>query len=400
MFLHRPTFLGWLAVRVTMLIGIAIVALESVPAAGQESRVFATPQLTGQSPFRPSEFENLELPVALSGFSAVVLHRNQEWQMGTPHFQLIFDGQIYWFTSAREREIFAAAPLEYAPVLSGDCIVTFAEAGQRVQGQLQHGLLHAGRTYLFHSAEQLRRFQDNPSHYAESDLAHAGTCIVSQIDSGRELKGMPETTAMVNGLRYRFLGDYQRRLFASNMQRYGVQRQLLVPLKGNAPLASTSVTADPETKDVEAKQLNPDSEDEPNQPTFMIDGYCPVTFITRGVWVRGSYQFETEFHGKSYLFVSGKEQQQFDSDPSKFLPALGGDCLVSLVDEQTNVPGSVYYAVNDEGGKLYLFAGAEQREAFLADPGKYQKAEKKLTVASEEVAPDGDSSEQKPEADQ
>ena len=339
----------------------------------QSARTFAKPNLAGSNPFTVSELEDLELPVALSGFSAVVLHDQQQWRMGSPTLQLVFDGQIYWFTSARELEMFAAAPLEYAPALGGDCIVTFAETGERVQGQLQHGLQHGGRIYLFHNDVTLRQFNENPTQYANDDLALDGNCIVSKFEDGRDVQGLPETTAMVNGLRYQFLGDYQRRQFAANMEHYGIQRRLLIPTKG-APMRKLPTTdKNQKTAKKETKKQIPGEES--LQPTSMMDGYCPVTFFTRGVWVRGSFQFKVEYEGKMYLTASANDKEQFEAEPTSYLPVLGGDCLVTKVDTGTNVPGSVHYAAYDKDqGRLYLFAGLEQRDTFNANRQKYENS--------------------------
>ncbi|MCH8855255.1 MAG: hypothetical protein IIA03_03190, partial [Proteobacteria bacterium] len=72
---------------------------------------------------------------------------------------------------------------------------------------------------------------------ANGDLAHAGKCLVSQVDQGRDVTGLPETVAVVNGLRYHFAGAYQRGLFAANMAHYGVRRELL-HAKGDRPVHS------------------------------------------------------------------------------------------------------------------------------------------------------------------
>src|SRR5262245_30210272 len=78
-------------------------------------------------------------PVAAGGYCVVSLRDGREWRSGTPPFGVQFDGRHYFFAGERELEIFAAAPSVYAPVLSGDCIVTYAETGQRVAGRVEFG---------------------------------------------------------------------------------------------------------------------------------------------------------------------------------------------------------------------------------------------------------------------
>ena len=351
----------------------------SVPCRGQEAgqpaRLFAAPNLSRANPFKISELENVELPVALSGFSAVALRDQQQWHMGSPRYQLVFDGQIYWFSSGRDLEIFAAAPQEYVPVLGGDCIVSFAESGQRLQGQLQHALLHGTRIYLFHDEDVMSQFREHPNRYVNSDLALDGKCVVSKFDNARDVQGLPETTAIVNGLRYQFLGDFQRRQFAANMQQYGIQRRLLMPVKGAPPAKDSQQEKKQKDVEAQAKKLKSGSNNDSLQPAYMMDGYCPVTFQEKGVWVRGSFQFKSEYHNRVYLMAGSKEKERFDADPVAFLPELGGDCLITKVDQGISVPGSVRFAAFDEkSGKLYLFAGAEQLEKFRANLEEYQMA--------------------------
>ena len=351
---------------------------------GQQGRMFAKPHLPGANPYKITELDDVELPVALSGFCAVTLRDQYQWLAGTPRFQLVFDGQIYWFLSRRELEIFAASPLEYAPALKGDCIVTFEETGKRVQGRLEHGAVRNGRIYLFQSEEHSSRFRADPSRFEDVDLAFAGNCIVSQVENRREVPGLPETTALVNGMRYQFLGDFQRRLFASNMERYGIKRQLLTPLQG-APVRIESASDNAGVSDPQAtRESKSDSAEDSLQPRSAMDGFCPVTFESKGVWVRGSFQYQTEYKGKLYLMAGAKEKREFEDDPEGYVPALGGDCLVTKVDDGTDVPGSVYHATYDKQKeqKLYLFTGAEQLEKFLADPDKYREH---LSSQSQEI---------------
>ena len=188
-------------------------------------------------PYLPSDLLDAELPVALGGFSTVALRDNQQWLAGSQHIQLVFDGQIYWFSGERDRDIFAAAPQQYAAVLGGDCVVTYVNSSKRVMGKLEYGLIHARRLYFFAGSGEREEFRSDPSRFANGDLAHEGKCLVSHIDQGRDVTGLPETVAVVNGLRYHFAGAHQRGLFAGQMAHYGVRRELL-HAKGDRPVHS------------------------------------------------------------------------------------------------------------------------------------------------------------------
>ncbi len=348
------------------------------PSSGQTSRLYAAPELSGSSPFLPSDLQNVELPVALGGFSAVALRDHQQWLPGSQQNQLVFDGQIYWFAGERDRQIFAAAPQQYAPVLGGDCVVTHVNTGKRTIGKLEYGLIHARRLYFFAGSGEREQFQSDRSRYANGDLAHTGKCLVSQVDQGRDVTGLPETVAVVNGLRYHFAGAYQRGLFAANMAHYGVRRELLhakgdQPVHSLRPKVANAHSKNPQEKaeqQEEAKPLPKKAEEEADDHHYVMEGYCPVSIQEQGMWVRGSYQYLEEYEGRKYLLAGEKEKQLFLEDTLRYVPALGGDCIVSLTDDGKLVPGSVYHTLIFEG-KLYLFAGPDQEQAFHAELTNY-----------------------------
>ena len=105
-----------------------------------------------------------------------------------------------------------------------------------------------------------------------------------------------------------------------------------------------------------------------------LDGYCPVCIVNMKKWVKGSPQFQASYDGKTYYFPAEEQRQVFLANPAKYTPALGGDCAVCLVNSKKRIPGSVYHsALND--GRLYLFPSDEQKQMFIADPGKYNQVD-------------------------
>lgn len=354
-----------------------------------QERMYASPEFEGGSEFSPSEFEQVELPVALGGFCPVSLRNKHQWVEGLQRQMLVYDGQIYWFASARKRGIFAASPTSYAPVLGGDCAVTLAESGERILGKLEFAIEHAGRLYMFASKQHREQFQSNPDAYDRADLANDGYCLVSQIDSDKRVAGMPETTVMVDGMRYMFAGDYQRRKFAVNLHRYGVKRHLLVRPAEDTPVHRARPAKSEADTTEKAKPLDGETESEVTDADFAMDGYCPVTIHQRNIWVRGSFQYQAEFQGKLYLLAGEAEKKRFEMSPEEFAPAIGGECVVSKVDDGQEVPGSIYHAVFDpESKRMFLFAGADQKTAFNKSPQRYMN----LIKAAKRGASEGDTS--------
>jgi YHS domain-containing protein len=92
-----------------------------------------------------------------------------------------------------------------------------------------------------------------------------------------------------------------------------------------------------------------------------IQGYDPVAFIKQNKPVKGSPANQTVYEGAKFYFASAADKKEFDSAPTKYLPAYGGYCANALRKGKL-VPGdpNVFYL---HKGKLYFCstkeAGAE-----------------------------------------
>ena len=370
---------------------------------GSSGHQFAEVLPNKAKPFQPSN-HRVRLPVAVDGFCVVALRDHQQWVAGKEKYQTIFDGQLYWFSGERQRAMFAAAPERYVPALGGDCVVTYADTGRRPAGRPEYGLLHQQRLYFFAGPDQLERFRANPDRYATVDWANQGYCVVSERDDQRKILGQPSTVAIVGGLRYFFAGAHQRNLFLANRQRYGVglpeqgsgQRPSEALANTPRPLGSGNSAAptlsdqgsafdekehpDPSGSTTKEKPL-PDAAERtvsvggaPGHVQPAMEGYSPVSILEQGQWVHGRYKFHVEHDGKVYLLTGEEEKTLFLQDPNRYLPALEGDCAVSLVDSNKHVAGSIYYAAQYQG-RLFLFAGADQKQAFKSSPETYAQAD-------------------------
>lgn len=101
-----------------------------------------------------------------------------------------------------------------------------------------------------------------------------------------------------------------------------------------------------------------------------MGGYCPVCIIENKQWVKGDRQFQVTYDGKTYLFPGKEKRAMFAANPAKYVPALGGDCIVCRSNMGKRVSGSVQHAAFS-GGRLYLFPGEKQQQEFLANHEKY-----------------------------
>jgi YHS domain-containing protein len=150
----------------------------------------------------------------------VSLHTSGAWSKGNPSLVATFDGKSYAFVNEAERQAFTASPAQYVPVLGGDCVVAYAQHGQRVPGSVQHASKHGGRLYLFSNADARKMFEANPASLENADLAYGGNCVVCAVGMGQAMPGHPEFTTIHKGLRYQFPSPDQQREFLANPAKY------------------------------------------------------------------------------------------------------------------------------------------------------------------------------------
>ncbi len=110
------------------------------------------------------------------------------------------------------------------------------------------------------------------------------------------------------------------------------------------------------------------------QASLALEGYCPVSLQKMNKWVKGNPAIQATFDGHTYYFANEEGKQMFAEDPAKYAPVLGGDCVVSLAKMGKRVPGNIRQAVLQEG-RLFLFANAEGKKMFQADPQAYVNAD-------------------------
>lgn len=105
-----------------------------------------------------------------------------------------------------------------------------------------------------------------------------------------------------------------------------------------------------------------------------LEGYCPVSVLERKKWVKGNPADGLVYDGRTYLFANPQAKAMFQSDPAKYVPALGGDCSVAWVKMRKRVPGNVRQAAI-HSGRLFLFSSDAAKQAFLAQPATFADAD-------------------------
>ena len=61
-----------------------------------------------------------------------------------------------------------------------------------------------------------------------------------------------------------------------------------------------------------------------------IQGYDPVAFFTDNRPVKGNPQYQSDFNGAKYYFVSSEHKAAFDKEPAKYEPQFGGYCAYGV----------------------------------------------------------------------
>ena len=107
-----------------------------------------------------------------------------------------------------------------------------------------------------------------------------------------------------------------------------------------------------------------------SQAKVGLDGYCPVCIVKAKKWMKGNKEFASKFDGKIYYFPGPKEKELFDAAPEKFVPALGGDCVVCKAKAGKRVAGSVKFASRFKD-RVFLFPSDKEREMFQKDPAAF-----------------------------
>ena len=109
-------------------------------------------------------------------------------------------------------------------------------------------------------------------------------------------------------------------------------------------------------------------------PGPALDGYCPVCLVEARKWEKGSPAHKAVFDGQTYQFPNDAIKQKFVANPAKYVPALGGDCIVCYVKLAKRVPGKTEHAARYDD-RIFLFPADEQRQAFLKDPAAFADAD-------------------------
>src|SRR5271157_6078886 len=114
--------------------------------------------------------------------------------------------------------------------------------------------------------------------------------------------------------------------------------------------------------------------DHMDQHRIGLGGYCPVCILDANKWAKGSPEHQATYDGVTYYFPEEAIKEKFLANPARYVPALGGDCIVCYAKLGKRVPGNVNHSARYDN-RLFLFPGAEQQQAFLSNPKEFASAD-------------------------
>lgn len=107
-----------------------------------------------------------------------------------------------------------------------------------------------------------------------------------------------------------------------------------------------------------------------------VGGYDVVSYQTAKKPLRGNGHYLAEHDGVTYLFANKDNQQKFEANPEKYVPAYGGYCAFGVSVGKKFVGDPEVWRVVD--GKLYLNLDVDIQSQWLKDvPGRIKTADSK-----------------------
>jgi hypothetical protein len=89
------------------------------------------------------------------------------------------------------------------------------------------------------------------------------------------------------------------------------------------------------------------------EKSLAIKGYDPVAYFTLGKPTKGAPEFAYDWDEHRYLFANAEHRDRFKADPVKYAPQFGNYCAMALAKGQIVVANPENWLISE--GKLYVF---------------------------------------------
>ena len=97
----------------------------------------------------------------------------------------------------------------------------------------------------------------------------------------------------------------------------------------------------------------------------MLKGADVVAYFTQNAYVQGMPTINSEYQKIKFYFSTPEHKSLFDKEPAKYIPLYGGFCANGMAYGIPWGGDADTWRIFD--GKLYIFGGAQSRDAFLLD---------------------------------
>ena len=100
----------------------------------------------------------------------------------------------------------------------------------------------------------------------------------------------------------------------------------------------------------------------------MLKGADVVAYFTQNAYVQGKPSIKSTYEKITFYFATMEHKALFDKEPMKYVPQFGGYCANGLAYGIPWGGDADTWRIFD--GKLFIFGGANSRDAFLLDVPK------------------------------
>ena len=112
---------------------------------------FLTLSVAAQSATKRLKEFNLENKIAVQGYDPVSYFKGKP-SKGKKEIATTYEGVIYYFSSATNREAFLKKPMSYEPQFGGWCAFAMGDSGDKVEINPETFKILEGKLYLFYNA--------------------------------------------------------------------------------------------------------------------------------------------------------------------------------------------------------------------------------------------------------
>ncbi len=124
--------------------------------------------------------------------------------------------------------------------------------------------------------------------------------------------------------------------------------------------------------------------DRDRKTKVVLNGYDAVAYFTEMKATKGNDEYTAEWMGSVWKFANEKHKTLFLANPSKYVPAYGGRCAVSIRSGRAEIANPACFVV--EADRLFLLAGTPQIDTFKADIASFiSEGDNKWSDLQEEI---------------